>query len=401
MESAVSLGQGVLSGIRVLDFGRFIAGPYCAALLAEFGAEVIRIERRGGGEDRFILDIGEGRDGALFNQMNRNKLSITLEPTTPDGRDIVRKLVRTADVVVANLPPETLRNLGLDYDTLRKERDDIILVASTAYGSRGPWGDRVGFDGVGQAMSGAAYISGSDERPSRSQAPFVDFGTALHAANGVLLALLHRQKTGQGQLVETSLLGTSLMIFGGYLVEEASVAPDRKPGGNSSPSAAPADIYPTRDGWIFIQVLGNPLFRRWAKLMERPELADDPRFKDDALRVTNNGVLDEITSAWTRARTSREALDHLAAARVPAGPVLKPRETLDHPQVQATGLLTPTPAGPNGAETMLVRVPLGLSATPGEIRHAAPTAGEHTDYVLTELGYSAAQIADLRAREIV
>src|SRR6202049_3862102 len=201
---------GILDGIRVLDFGRYIAGPYCAALLAEHGAEVIRIEKRDGSEDRFVAPVGEDGVGALFLQMNRNKRSLPLDPMTQQGQEVVRRLVRTADVVVANLPPQTLAAMRLDYDSLASIKPDIILTTSSAYGRGGPYGDRVGFDGIGQVMSGAVYMTGEPDRPYRASVAWVDFGTALHCAFGTLLALMARRQTGQGQKVEGALLATAV-----------------------------------------------------------------------------------------------------------------------------------------------------------------------------------------------
>src|SRR5262245_58096621 len=214
---------GVLHGIRVLDFGRYIAGPYCAALLAEQGAEVIRVEKRGeGSEDRVQAPITQGGDGGLFMQMNRNKLGITLDPMKGEGREIAHKLVATADVVIANLPPQTLQAMRLDYDSLKTVKPDIILTTATAYGRGGPYSDRVGFDGIGQVMCGAAYLTGDDEdSPVRFQAPWVDFGTALHCAFGTMAALMHRKATGRGQWVEGALLGTALTVANSALIEQA------------------------------------------------------------------------------------------------------------------------------------------------------------------------------------
>ena len=179
---------GVLTGVRVLDFGRYIAGPYCATLLAEFGAEVIRVEKRDGSEDRFVAPVGEGGEGALFLQINRNKKCITLDPMKDEGQEVMRRLIATADVVVANLPPQTLRAMKLDYESLKAIRPDIILTTATAFGP-GPWSDRVGFDGVGQVMSGAVYMTGAGDPPYRAAVNWVDFGTALHCAFGTLAAL--------------------------------------------------------------------------------------------------------------------------------------------------------------------------------------------------------------------
>jgi len=200
--------SALLQGIRVLDFGRYIAGPYCAALLAEFGAEVIRIEKREGSEDRFVAPVGASGEGSLFLQLNRNKLSLTVDPMTADGREIVRRLVRTADVVVANLPAQSRQAMGLDYASLAALKPDIIVTTCSAYGPVGPMAHNVGFDGVGQAMSGAVYMTGEPDQPYRAQVAWVDFGTALHCAFGTMAALMERAKSGRGQQVDGSLLGT-------------------------------------------------------------------------------------------------------------------------------------------------------------------------------------------------
>src|SRR5450432_2079847 len=277
---------GVLSGVRVLDFGRYIAAPYCAALLGEFGADVIRIEKRAGGEDRFQAPLTQSREGGVFMQMNRNKRGMTLDPLKPGGQEVVRRLVRTADVVVANLPPQTLSAMKLDYDSLTAVKPDIILTMVTAYGRGGPYSDRVGFDGVGQAMSGSAYMTSDadGERPYRFQAPWVDFTTALHCAYGTVLALMARQTSGLGQVVEGALLAAALTVGNGLLIEQSVLGVNRKPTGNRSQTAGPVDIFRTRDGWILVQVIGDPLYVRWARLMGEDRWLSDPRFKDDISR---------------------------------------------------------------------------------------------------------------------
>src|SRR5438445_12313012 len=213
---------GVLEGIRVLDFGRYIAGPFCAALLADLGAEVIRIERLGGGEDRPFIPVGAGPEGggAMFLAMNRNKLGMTLDPAAPEGREIVRKLVATADVVVANLPPAVLRSLALDLDSLRRVKPDIILTTVTAFGAGGPWSGKHGFDGIGQVMCGSAYLTGTPEQPMRAAVAWVDCGTAALAAFGTLAALMAREKSGRGQKVEGALLRTAVAFNNPTLVEQ-------------------------------------------------------------------------------------------------------------------------------------------------------------------------------------
>ena len=204
-----------LNGIRVLDFGRYIAGPYVGALLADYGADVIRIEAPGGNEDRFSVPVADDGSGGMFLQMNRGKRCLTLKPGSEAGREIVRRLVATADVVIANMPDDALVRLGLDHDTLSTINPAIILVAASAFGSEGPLAQHVGFDAVGQAMSGAAHIAGQNGAPARAQVNYVDFTTALHCAFGVMLALRDRERTGKGQRVSGSLLGTALAVSAG------------------------------------------------------------------------------------------------------------------------------------------------------------------------------------------
>jgi len=394
---------GVLQGIRVLDFGRYIAGPYCAALLAEQGAEVIRIDKRGeGSEDRAQAPITPGGDGGLFMQMNRNKLGITLDPMKVEGREITHKLVATADVVIANLPQQTLVAMKLDYESLKAVKPDIILTTATAYGRGGPYSDRVGFDGVAQVMCGAAYLSGADEEsPVRLQAPWVDFGTALHCAFGTMAALMHRKATGRGQWVEGALLGTSLTVANSALIEQAVIKPDRKPSGSRSQTSGPGDILRCKDGTILVACVGNPLFKRVATMIGRPDLLEDKRFKTDIDRGNNGKELTEIMEQWTRARSCEEALAGLAVAKVPAAPVLKPQAALDDPHIQAMGFFQPMDYPGMVRPAPIAKVPLWMSETQGEIRHRAPTIGEHTDQVMSSLGYTQAEIEGLKGRGVI
>jgi crotonobetainyl-CoA:carnitine CoA-transferase CaiB-like acyl-CoA transferase len=394
---------GVLQGIRVLDFGRYIAGPYCAALLAEQGAEVIRIEKRGeGGEDRGQAPVTQGGDGGLFMQMNRNKLGITLDPMKAEGREITRRLVATADVVIANLPPQTLAAMGLDYDSLKAVKGDIILTTATAYGRGGPYSDRVGFDGVGQVMCGVAYLTGPDEdSPVRLQAPWVDFGTALHCAFGTMAALMHRKATGRGQWVEGALLATALTIANPSLIEQAVIKADRKPSGSRSQTSGPNDILRCKDGHVLVACVGNPLFKRVAQMIGRPDLLADTRFSTDIDRGNNGKALSDIMEQWTRERTCAEALTALAAAKVPAAPVLTPQAALDDPHVNAMGFFQPVDYPGMDKPAPVARVPIWLSETQGTIRHRAPTIGEHTEQVMASLGYTQAEIEGLKGRGVI
>jgi crotonobetainyl-CoA:carnitine CoA-transferase CaiB-like acyl-CoA transferase len=252
-------------------------------------------------------------------------------------------------------------------------------------------------------MSGSAYMTSEadGERPYRFQAPWVDFGTALHCAYGTALALMARQQTGRGQVVEGALLATAVTVGNGLLIEQGVLGINRVPTGNRGQTAAPVDIFKTRDGWILLQVIGQPLFERWARLMGEDHWLTDPRFKDDISRGDNSVVISERMSRWCAERTTGEALEILGRAMIPAGPVLKPQQTLDDPHVKAMGFLEEVdyPGLPKPAP--LARGALKLSETPGAIRHRAPTLGEHTDAILAELGYDAAAIADLRDQGVV
>lgn len=390
-----------LKGIRVLDFGRYIAGPYCAALLADYGADVIRIEAPGGNDDRYTVPVADDGSGAMFMQMNRGKRCLTLKPGSPEGRIIVRQLVETADVVVANLPHDALTRLGLDYASLSAINPRVILATASAFGSAGPLAQNVGFDAVGQAMSGAVHLTGTPDQPYRAQVNYVDFGTALHTAFGVMLALRERETTGKGQCVSGSLLGTALAFSNALAIDHALNGIERQPIGNRSYSSAPTDIFRTRDGWIVTQIVGGGIFARWANLVGRPELIDDPLYASDILRGDNGEGLSVIMQRWCDERSSADAIAELGAARVPAAPVLRAGEALAQPQVAAMGLVEPAAYPGARADAPVIRAPITLSDSAKMASARAPQVGEHTDAILTELGYDAAAIAALRAARII
>jgi len=392
---------GVLSGVRVLDFGRYIAGPYCAALLADLGADVVRVERAGGGEDRWVAPVGEDGVGAMYVVMNRNKRAMTLDPACPEGREIVRKLVATADVVVANLPPEVLRSLALDLESLRRVKPDIILTTVTAFGAGGPWSAKHGFDGIGQAMCGSAYLTGTPEQPLRAAVAWVDCGTASLAAFGTLAALMSRRQTGRGQKVEGALLKTAVAFNNPTLVEQQLIQADRVATVNRGQTSAPSDIFRTKDGWILALAIGEPMFRRWAKLMGEDHWLADPRFKDDIARGDNGEIISKRMSEWTASRTTAEALAELEAAKIAAGPLYSPQQALEDAHIRAAGLLVDRSYPDLSRPVPLAPTPVDLSETPGRFRHAAPRLGEHTDEILKELGYTPAEVTDLRARKVI
>ena len=393
--------MGLLEGTRVLDFGRFIAAPWCSALLADLGADVIRVERREGGEDRWVQAVTAGGEGGTFLQCNRNKRSLTLDTTTEEGAEITRRLVAGADVVVANMPAAGMRANGLDYETLRAVKPDVILASATAYGEGGPYSERIGFDGTGQVMSGATYRQGLPDQPIRTVVPYADFGTALTLTIGVMAALLHRERTGEGQLVEAALLPTALMLSNAFLIERELLGVEKPRMANRGTSVAPCDLFAVKDGHVLLQVAGQPMFKRWCRLVGRPELFDDPRFADDDLRWENGDVLNDLMQEWCTGRTRAEVMELLEAAKLPAAPVSSPAEVLDDPHVAAMGFLERVDFPGASRPVPITATPFRLSATPGTVRGRAPLLGEHTDEILAEIGYDDDAVAGLREREVI
>lgn len=400
--------MNLLAGYRVLDFGRFIAGPYCATLLGDLGADVIRIERVEGGEDRYVLPAVPSGEGGMFLQMNRNKRCLTLDIASPAGRDIVKKLIQTADVVVANLPRQTLKQLGLDFETVHALNPRTVLVTVNAYGNTGPLADALGFDGVGQAMSGAMAMTGDPDAPRRAITTYIDFSTAQACAMGALAALWARDKTGaaggnggKGQLVEGSLLRSAVIQTNGMLIEQNNLQRYRIPQGTRGFASAPSDAFKTLTGWVLVQTIGNAMFGRWCKLLGQPGLVNDPRFANDELRGNNSHLISDVMRTWCATRTREDVLAQLEKAKLPCGPVYSLQEALDDPQIEAAGLLTPRAyAGKDGA-FLLTPHPVDMSDISTAVRRPPPQLGEHTDELLAELGFDAAQIAELRAQRVV
>ncbi len=393
--------MSILEGIRVLDFGRYIAGPFCGMLLGDLGADVIRVEKVDGSEDRYTAPVTEDEQGSLFLALNRNKRGFTLNPRKPEGQEVLRRLVATADVLIANLPPDTVASMGLDYATLAAVRPDIILTTSTAYGSKGPYANRVGFDGVAQAMSGNMHMTGYPDEPMKNYYPYVDYTTGTLNAFATLAALMHRMKTGEGQHVEGCLLASALTVANGTLIEAAVLGKNRVASGNRGQTAAPSDVFATRDGWVLVSVVGNPLFERWARLMGEDRWLTDPRYATDETRGEQAVEISERMSAWTRERTTRQVVAELESARIPCGEVLSPAEALVNEQVVDQAFFTPTdyPGLPTPAP--VGRTPVDFSRVDTPIRRRAPTLGEHTREVMRELGYEDDAIDGLHERRVV
>ena len=393
--------SGVLEGVKVLDFGRYIAGPFCGALLADYGAEVIRIERVNGSEDRYVTPVSEEGQGAMFLQLNRNKLGLTLNPTKEKGQEIVKKLVQKSDIVIANLPEQTLKSMGLDYEELKEINPGIILTSNTAFGTTGPYAERVGFDGVAQAMSGAMDMTGEPEQPTKAYAPYVDFCSASLAAFGTLLAYLEKQKTGKGQRVQTSLLQTALTTTNSLLIEQEILNINRVASLNRAQTSGPSDTFKTKDGWILVQTVGGPLFERWVNLMGEKDWLEDKRFKDDLSRGENGHLISERMSEWCAERTSKEAIMELEGSRIPVGEVLKASETLKEEHILKKGSFVKLNYPTMDKEYSVVGPAVELSENPGVIKSRSPQLGEHNEEILSGLGYSQDEITQLKLERII
>ncbi|MCG2840950.1 CoA transferase [Sandaracinobacter sp. RS1-74] len=391
----------MLDDIRVLDVTRFVAGPAATALLADLGADVIRIEAPGGAEDRTTLPFNEGFHGGVgFTQLGRNKRGLSLDLSGEKGRAVFDRLLATADIVVANLPRRTAASLGLDYDRMASIKPDIIFVHLTTFGNEGPYADRLGFDAIAQVMSGLTHISGEPGKPMKHNSAWVDMSTGFLAAFGAMAALHHRNRTGEGQKVETNLLQTALTVGNYFLFDQYFNRTNRVGTGNRAQSGGPADLIQTKDGWVYMVALGDAMFRRFMRMIGREELLDDPRFATDELRAENGEALSEIVTAWARQYSNAEILPILETNRIPAGPLLTPQQTLDDPHVREQFLM-PVPVEGLSRPAPYVKPPVTFGKTPGSIRKGPPRPGEDSDAVLAEAGFTPQEIAGLREAGVI
>ncbi|MFT3977798.1 MAG: CoA transferase [Sphingomonas bacterium] len=390
----------ILEGVRILDFGRYIAGPFCAALLADIGAEVIRIERPGGGDDRYLMPATRAGEGAMFLQTARGKKSLTLDIGAPAARPVIERLVASADIVVANFSAGALRHFGLDYETLKAIRPDIILTTIGAFDADSDMAEAVGFDGVGQAVSGAIYLTGEPDRPYRSATSYVDYSTAISAAFGTLAALIRRMRTGEGSKVEATLVGTALNIMNPTLMEQEAGANVRTPIANRSPIAGPSDMFRARDGWFIVQVIGQGMFRRWTKMMGRPDLLDDPRFANDIQRGRNGAELSAIMAGWAAERSRDECLSTIASFNIGASPVLTPADVVGGAMGLRDTYFRKVDC-PDTDGVSFACPPASIGPDAQDALRRPPVLGEHSDALLAGLGLSAEEIAALRSAGVV
>lgn len=391
----------VLEGIRVLDFCRYLAGPFCCLLLAAMGAEVIRVERPGGEPDRRLGLLAPNGESFIILGLARNKKSITLNLWSDKGKEVFKELAKRCDVIADSFSPSAKRALGLDYPSLREINPAIIVVSVSGFGQYGPYSERRCFDPIAQAMSGAMSICGFPGGPPiRSQVPYVDFGTGLYATVGTLLALLHREKTGVGQEVDIALMDSALSFTLGALAEYKLLGEVYQQIGNHGRYTA-SDLFEARDGWVYISIITNPIWRRFLGASGMEDLEKDPRFQDDLARYYNREVLNPIIGHWVAQRTIGEVIEALDKEGVPCGPVRTIPELVGDPHIEAREMVVDVDY-PEIGKVPFSGVALKLSETPGELRTPAPRLGEHNEEVYCRLlGYDEEQLARLRAEEVI
>ncbi|AWB32923.1 CaiB/BaiF CoA transferase family protein [Orrella marina] len=391
----------ILEGVQVLDMGRYIAGPFCAAMLADLGADVIRVERVGGSEDRFVVPVAPDGSGAIYMQSNRNKRSLTLDFTQQAGREILKRLIERSDIVIANMPHRTLVKLGLDHDQIKQINPSVIFVTASAFGWKGPYRDRVGFDGVAQTMSGAVHLSGPPGQPSKAMVPYVDYMTGMAAAFGAVAALYDRKNTGEGQRVEATLIKSALNIASAFLIESQLLGIQRESTWNRSPLASPSDIFRTQDGWIIVQVIGGSLFRKWAEMIGRADLCDDPRFVNDEERGRHGDAISEIMQGWCSQYTTRHALELLSTRKIPAGPLYTPEQAVRDDGLHQSDVYWPMDYPGVEKPVPVVQSPVSFSRGTSQDGARAPTLGEHNAEILRGLGYLPNEIESFSQDKII
>lgn len=404
-----SSDKTALGHIRVLDMTRVLAGPWCAQNLADLGAEVIKIERPGAGDDTRTWGPPYQRDGdgndtgeaAYYLAANRNKRSVTVDIASPQGQQVIRELVRHCDVVLENYKVGQLKKYGLDYESLKQHKPDLIYCSITGFGQDGPYAHRPGYDFIIQGMGGFMSITGERDAlpgggPQKAGVAISDLMTGMYSTVAVMAALMHRDRTGEGQMIDMALLDVQVAMLAN--MNTNFLASDQVPvrWGNAHPNIVPYQTFATSDGHIIVAVGNDGQFKRFVATGGRPELAEDPRFATNPARVRNRDLLVPLLADMVRLRSKQQWIDDLEAAGVPCGPINNLDEVFDNPQVQARGLQLDLPHA-NGGTARLVGSPMRMSATPPSARLSPPTLGQHTDQVLQQLlGWDEQRIAALR-----
>lgn len=390
-EAGNPIASSALKGIRVLDLTRVRSGPTCVRQLADWGADVIKIEA-----PVDSAGLGGPRSGPDFQNLHRNKRSLTLNLKTEGGLEAFRKLAKTADVVVENFRPGVKKRLGIDYETLAADNPRLVYASISGFGQDGPLADRPGFDQIAQGMGGLMSITGKPgEGPMRVGIPIADLCAGLFASQGIMIALLERAHSGKGQWIHTSLLQAQVFMLdfqaARYLMD--GVIPQQA--GNNHPTSIPTGVFKTKDGYMNIGVAGQEIWKRFARVMGHEHWIEDERYATPPARSEYRDALNAEIEELTLARTTAELIELMNEAGVPAGEINNIGEVFDNPQVHHLGLAMPVTSQERG-ETHLVGQPILMSRTPSHIATPPPTAGQHSHAILQELGYSDADIASLK-----
>lgn len=395
-------GNGPLAGLRVLELGQLIAGPFAGKTLADFGAEVIKIEAPGAGDPLRKWRMLKDGTSVWWQVQSRNKRSLALDLRTPEGQDIVRRLAAEADVLIENFRPGAMEDWGLGPDNLLSINSRLIMLRISGYGQTGPYRNRPGFGVVAEAMGGLRHLTGEPGRvPVRVGISLGDTLAALHGVIGILLALQHRNATGEGQIIDVALYEAVFNCMESLVPEYSAFGAVRGPAGSALPGIAPTNAYLCSDGgYALIAGNGDSIFRRLMDLIGRPDLAQDLRLADNAGRVARVSELDEVIGAWTKSRTVDEVLSALDAASVPAGRIYTVEDIARDPHYQARGMLD-TVQMEDGTSLTVPGVIPKLSKSPGKRNRNAPQLGQDTEQVLREIGLRDDQIKQMIERRIV
>ena len=391
-----------LSGIRVLELGQLIAGPFAAKMLGEFGAEVIKIEPPGKGDPLRNWRLIHDGTSVWWQVQSRNKKSVSLDLRQPEAQDLIRSLVKDIDVVVENFKPCTMEGWGLGWEDLRAINPRLVMLRVSGYGQTGPYRDLPGFGAIGEAMGGLRHLSGEPDRtPVRVGISIGDSLSALHGVIGILLALRARDQNGQGQMIDVALYESVFNMMESLLPEYAVFGEVRQPAGSSLPGIAPSNAYRCQDNkYVLVAGNGDSIFKRLMGVIGRPDLADAPELANNAGRVKHVVMLDDAISQWTGQHPLDEVLVRLNEGQIPAGKIYDVADIATDPHYQARGMILDG-ALPDGTPIKLPGIVPKLSETPGEVRSAAPALGQDTDDVLAGLGIDEAKRADWRARGII
>jgi formyl-CoA transferase len=392
---------GPLAGIKVLELGQLIAGPFAAKTLADFGADVIKVEPPAGGDPLRKWRLLKDGTSVWWQVQSRNKRSVALDLKDPGAQDIVRRLAMDADVLIENFRPGAMEGWGLGPEQLLEQNPRLIVLRISGYGQSGPYRDRPGFGVVAEAMGGLRHLTGEPGRvPVRVGVSIGDTLAALHGVIGILLALHHRHASGRGQVIDVALYEAVFNCMESLLPEYSAFGVVRGPAGSAMPGIAPTNAYRCRDGYALIAGNGDSIFRRLMAVIGRTDLAADPQLADNAGRVARVQEIDGAIEQWSSSRTVEEVLAGLDGASVPAGRIYTVADIAADPHYRARGMLQQVDME-DGSSLAVPGVVPKLSATPGSHRRNAPRLGQDTDEVLRELGLTAEQVAGLKARGIV